>query len=264
MLAIRPDQRRDDRPVPLRPPDVRGAFEVHLTVGPGAAEALAAWAAGHGQGHGHDDDHGPRLKFTHILLDRGASPSQPMLTLRADGTLAEAAAVTARVGARLGRAGFTVLRAKIEATPWAEGVPVSDEDAVSHGAGRYFEHHVKLLLPAPAPTPSNVPGADPARLAELTELAVRHGAHLSRNPRRVRADGRREWFVTQRCRLVGLDTAGRRLAELLRDLAADGREITSVEREFVVVDSDGTLDAGWITEHGHTPGPYGCGEVEPI
>ncbi|MFJ4185214.1 hypothetical protein [Kitasatospora sp. NPDC089509] len=256
MLAIRSDQRRDDRPGPLRPPDVRGAFEVHLTVGPGAAEALAAWAAGHGQVHG--------LKFTHILLDRGASPSQPMLTLRADGTLAEVAAVTARVGARLGRAGFTVLRAKIEATPWAEGVPVSDEDAVSHGAGRYFEHHVKLLLPAPAPTPSIVPGADPARLAELTELAVRHGAHLSRNPRRVRTDGRREWFVTQRCRLVGLDTAGRRLEELRRDLAADGREIASVEREFVVVDSDETLDAGWITEHGHTPGPYGCGEVESI
>ncbi|MFF2076770.1 hypothetical protein ACFVXG_18660 [Kitasatospora sp. NPDC058162] len=247
MLAIHPDQRRNARPARPAPPDVRGDFEVHLTVGPGAAEALAAWADRHGHGHG--------LKFTHILLERGASPSQPMLTLRAAGTLEEVAAVTARARGRLGRAGFTVLRAKIEATPWAEGVPASDEDAVPHGAGRYFEHHVKLLLPG-----HPVPTTDIARLTELAELAVRHGAHLSRNPRRVREDGRREWFVTQRCRLVGLDTAGRRLDALLRDLAADGREVASVEREFVVVDSDEALDAGWITEHGYGAGRYGVGE----
>ncbi|MFJ7250200.1 hypothetical protein ACIQWA_36955 [Kitasatospora sp. NPDC098652] len=255
MLAIHPDQRLDDRPAQpaqLALPTVRGGFEVHLTVGHGAADALAAWADGHG------------LKFTHILLERGASPSQPMLTLRADGTLEEVAALTARVRGRVERAGFTVLRAKIEATPWAEGVPASDEDAASHGAGRYFEHHVKLLLPAqaqalpqaqaPAQTahPAQTPAADPARFAELTALAVRHGAHLSRNPRRTREDGRREWFVTQRCRLVGLASAGRRLDELLRDLSADGREVASVEREFVVVDSDETLDAGWITEPGHS------------
>ncbi|MFJ2191932.1 hypothetical protein ACIOJE_29030 [Kitasatospora sp. NPDC087861] len=230
MLDTRPDQRRDDR---LAPPDVRGDFEVHLTVAPGAAEALAAWADGHG------------LKFTHILLARGAVPSQPMLTLRAGGTLDEVAAATSRTVGRLARAGFTVLRAKIEATPWAEGVPVSDEDAVPHGSGRYFEHHVKLLLPGRASA------ADSARLAGLTELVVRHGAHLSRNPRRVREDGRCEWFVTQRCRLVGLSAAGLRLEALLRDLAADGHEVLSVEREFVVTDSDEALDAGWISEHEH-------------
>jgi hypothetical protein len=234
MLTASPDRRRDDLPAP---PDVRGDFEVHLTVEPGAAEALAAWADGHG------------LKFTHILLARGAAPSQPMLTLRADGTLAEAAAETSRTAGRLARAGFTVLRAKIEATPWAQGVPASDEEAAAHGARRYFEHHVKLLLPGPDHT------------AGLAGLAVRHDAHLSRNPRRVREDGRCEWFVTQRCRLVGLDTAGRRLEALLRDLAADGREVASVEREFVVLDSDEALDAGWIGEHGHSAGPYGEGDT---
>ncbi|MFI2608255.1 hypothetical protein [Kitasatospora sp. NPDC018619] len=238
MLVTRSDRRRDDRPAP---PDVRGDFEVHLTVEPGAAEALAAWARGHG------------VKFTHILLARGAAPSQPMLTLRADGTLEEVAAAAARTADRLAAAGFTVRRAKIEAAPWARGVPESDEDALAHGPGRYFEHHVKLLLPRPAP------GADAggARLAALTALAVRHGAHLSRNPRRVRADGRCEWFVTQRCRWVGRDTAGRRLDALLRALAADGREVASVEREFVVLDSREALDAGWIDEPGHGARPHG-------
>ncbi|MFJ1933224.1 hypothetical protein ACIOGZ_11250 [Kitasatospora sp. NPDC088160] len=256
MLAIRPDQHRDDR---SGPPDLRGDFEVHLTVEPGAAEALAGWADGHG------------LKFTHILLARGAAPSQPMLTLRANGSLDEVAAATSRTTGRLVRAGFTVLRTKIEATPWAEGVPVSDEDAVPHGARRYFEHHVKLLLPGPLPTAGLT---YPARLADLAELAVRHGAHLSHNPRRIRDDGRREWFVTQRCRLVGLSTAGRRLEALLRGLAAGGREMVSVEREFVAVDSAEALDEGWISEHEqkhereheqrheheHRAGPYGEGD----
>ncbi|MFE2109932.1 hypothetical protein ACFXAF_29275 [Kitasatospora sp. NPDC059463] len=224
MLAPRSDRRPDrqpDRDPAL--PDLRGEFEVHLTVRPGAAEALAGWAADHA------------LKFTHILLDRGAAPSQPMLTLRATGPLDEVAGTAAGTARRLAGAGFTVLRTKIEASPLALGVPASDADAAAHGPARYFEHHVKLLIPGPAPEPG------------LADLAVRHGAHLSHNPRRVREDGLREWFVTQRCRRVGLTTAGHRLEALLAALAADGRRIASVEREFVAVDSDETLDAGWLT-----------------
>ncbi|MFE7558620.1 hypothetical protein [Kitasatospora sp. NPDC057500] len=225
MPATRPDRHPDGASTL---PGLRGDFEVHLTVRPGAAEALAAWAADHG------------LKFTHILLARGAAPSQPMLTLCAAGTLDEVAATTARTAEHLAGAGFAVLRTKIEATPWALGVPASDADATAHGPARYFEHHVKLLLPGPAPAPT------------LAGLAVRHGAHLSHNPRRVREDGHREWFVTQRCRRVGLATAGRRLDALLAGLRDDGHRILSVEREFVAVDSDEALDAGWLTEHDRT------------
>ncbi|GAA2272672.1 hypothetical protein GCM10010430_68300 [Kitasatospora cystarginea] len=229
MLATCSDLGRTGQP---DPPSLCGDFEVHLTVAPAAADALAGWAADHG------------LKFTHILLAQGAAMSQPMLTLRASGTIDEAAAATARTADRMAQAGFTVLRLKIEATPWAEGVPASDGDAAQHGAHRYFEHHVKLLLSG---------SEDPDGLAEL---AARHSAHLSRNARRVRADGLRERFVTQRCRLVGLATAGRRLDALLAELTADGHRIASVEREFVALDSDETLDAGWIAEN-HTAKHHG-------
>ncbi|MFE0464982.1 hypothetical protein ACFW1A_37585 [Kitasatospora sp. NPDC058965] len=204
---------------------LRGDFEVHLTVGAAVADELAVWSAEHG------------LKFTHILLDRGAAVSQPMLTLRESGSFEEVAAVTRRMAGRLAGAGFAVLRVKIEAVPWAEGVPQSDADGARHGAHRYFEHHVKLLL------------AEDESTDGLAELAVRHGAHLSRNARRVRADGLRERFVTQRCRLVGLATAGLRLDALLAELAADGRRTASAEREFVALDTDETLDAGWIDEY---------------
>ncbi|MFG2003403.1 hypothetical protein ACGFNU_30010 [Spirillospora sp. NPDC048911] len=205
--------------------DFAGDFEAHLTVATGAAGAgtLDDWAAPRG------------LKVAHIVLARGRTPSQPMVTLRAAGTLPEARSLTASTAADLRRAGFTVTRTKIEAAPWNAGVPGSDDEP--HAPGRYFEHHVKLVLDAAAA------GTD---LAALTALVVPHGAHLSRNARRVRADGRQERFVTQRRRDVGAGTAGARLEALTTALKTARHEIASVEREYVVFDDDESLDDGWI------------------
>jgi hypothetical protein len=208
--------------------DFAGDFETHLTVRCGEHEldALARWAGERG------------LKFTHIELSRGRVVAQPMLTLRGTGTFAAARAAAEDAAARLCTAGFEVTRLKIEAAPWNEGVPVSDEDAVRLGPGRYFEHHLKLLLAS---------GFDAAALAGAV---VPHAAHLSHNVRRLRADGARERFVTQRCRLVGARTAGRRLEMLTSALNAKGYEIAAVEREYVVFDGDESLDEGWIDEEG--------------
>lgn len=203
-----------------------GDFEAHLTVrcGERDAEALARWAEVRG------------LKFVHIVLDRGRSPSQPMLTLRARGTLEDAMAATERTARALAGDGFDVVRTKVEAAPWNEGVPRTDRDAAALGPGRYFEHHVKVL---------QAPGEDHAG---LDALVAPHAAHLSRNARRVRADGVAERFVTQRCRLVGDATAERRLDALIAALRGRGVRIAEVEREFVVHDSDESWDAGWIEE----------------
>lgn len=209
-----------------------GDFEYHLTVrcGGQAIDELARWAASR------------RLKFTHIVLDRGRSVSQPMLTARGSGALTDVMAAADATMSELRAGGFTVARVKIEAAPWTTGVPRSDEEAVALGAARYFEHHVKVLLPA---------GTDAAALAAT---ATPHSAHLSRNTRRVRDDGRQERFVTQRCRRVGLRTAGRRLDALVTAVRAAGYEVGAVEREFVVVDSDESLDEGWIDERGPRDG----------
>ncbi|MBO2462147.1 hypothetical protein [Actinomadura violacea] len=203
--------------------DFAGDFETHLTARPAAAERLAGWAAARG------------LKFVHIVLDRGRVASQPMLTLRTRGTFADALGDAVRTTADLRADGFEVARVKVEAAPWNAGVPADDADAL--GPGYYFEHHLKLLLD---------PGFDAAALAGA---ARPHTAHLSRNARRVRADGRQERFVTQRCRCVGARTAARRLDALAGELRARGHEIVSVEREFVVHDADESLDDGWIEEN---------------
>lgn len=186
------------------------------------AEALERHAAARG------------AKFVRIELARGRVPVQPMFTLRRSGALAAVRDSVFEFAGDVRAAGFGVTRVKIEATPWTEGVPRTDAEGFALGERFYFEHHVKLLLG---------PGANTAALVAVAEA---HAAHVSANARRVRADGRAERFVTQRCRLVGDGTAAGQLDALVSALA--DYEIVSAEREFVVHDSDESLDAGWIDE----------------
>lgn len=206
-----------------------GEFETHVTVRaerPECVDALRAFAVRH------------RLTFHHIVLDRGLNPSQPMVGRRGRGTLAGELAAASELSRLLSDAGFAVTRVKIEAAPWNRDVPQSDAEAAGRHVGRYFEHHVKLAL-------------DPATdLPALTGLARRHAAHLSRNARRVRDDGKQERFVTQRCYAVGRPSARGRLEALRAALAAGGYAILSVEEEFVVYDSAPAVDAGWIDAGG--------------
>ncbi|PDP85429.1 hypothetical protein CQJ94_21865 [Glycomyces fuscus] len=215
--------------------DFAGDFETHLTLdapGPGRVAEAEEWARRHG------------LKFTHIELDRGESPSQPMVTYHSRGTLDGELAVAERWTARLAEAGFAVLRTKIEVPHQAAGVPATRGAAELMPGSCYFETHVKLLLPASAD------------LAALSAIVEPHRARLSRNARRVRDDGLQERFVTQRCSRVGRGEAGRFEYALLKALeragvALEHREgwqprILSVEREFVVHDTALSVDAGWM------------------
>jgi hypothetical protein len=195
-----------------------GDFETHVTVAPADDAELRLWAEEHGG------------KYTRIVLDRGDSPDQPMLTFRGRGTLDAQRALAGERVERLRDAGFRVVRVKIEAPPFNAGVI---------GDGLYFEHHVKLVL------------ADDVEVAAARETSVRHGAHLSRNARRALVDGRHERFVTQRCYDVEAAEAGRRLDALVAALS--GFTVVEVEREYVVVDDHPGLDDGWLDPARTTP-----------
>ncbi|MGW7411304.1 hypothetical protein [Streptomyces sp. NPDC054863] len=204
-------------------------YESHLTVLCDGDELrrLELWA----------DARRDSVKFTHIALSRGRTPDQPMLTLRGTRPTyeAEAAAVRGTV-ACLTDDGFVVARWKVECAPWAVEVPQDDAGASAArpgaGTGRHFEHHVKLLLPSSYDR------------SALVALAERHGAHVSRNARRQRPDGRQERFVTQRCHDVGDDRAAHALDGLLAELAS--YDVIDVEREYVLLDSGPELDEGWL------------------
>lgn len=204
-----------------------GDFEIHLTGSEWEADRLAAFAAARG------------VKFSHIQLDRGATPLQPMVTVSGSGTFAELRALADQWRTDLRAAGLAVLRVKIEAAPWNDGVPHTDADAT---ADRYFEHHVKVLLPS----------GDPQVLSALTEVVTGHDARVSRNARRERDGGLEERFVTQRCHGVGQRTARARLDGLLAALRDGDHEVLEVEEEYVVSDDALDLDRGWF--HREPPG----------
>lgn len=214
--------------------EFEGDFETHLTVRPVAGhgrpgtgtayEALERWAGAHG------------MKLTRILLDRGASPDQPMLSERGRGSLTALRAAARLRSAHLAAAGFRVVRVKIEAAPWNGDVPRTAAEAAALPPVCHFEHHVKLSL------------RDGTETAAARTVAERHGAHLSRNARRATDGPAHERFVTQRCRGVGRDGARRELEALLAALDQAGLHVLEREEEFVVHDDHPGLDAGWITE----------------
>ncbi|MFB9555898.1 hypothetical protein [Streptomyces roseoviridis] len=188
-------------------------YETHVTVRcgtEGERARLDGWAAERG------------LKVTTIVLARGRMPVQPMLTLP-DRTGHPA------VVAGLRAAGFEPVRVKVETVPWSE-------EPAGPGGG-YYEHHLKLALPAAHDR------------AAIEALVVPHGAHVSWNARRVLPGpgGRHERFVTQR-HPGPADAAGRACDGLLAALRSAGYEVVAEEREFVLCDSDLSVDEGWLEE----------------
>jgi hypothetical protein len=202
-------------------PQFEGPLETHLTVAATVdPDALERFAQRH------------NLRFAHIVLPRGAHPSQPMLTRRARGTLAGELAHANRLAQTLRDAGFAVCRTKIEASPANADVPPFD----AGDAGRYFESHIKLRLP----TCSD--------LAALAAFATARQAHLSANARRVAAGGEQTRFVTQRVQGAGCLRAVAEADALAQALTELGYAVVGVETEYVVYDSNLAIDAGWIGE----------------
>ena len=181
---------------------------------------LAEWADKHG------------FKFTHIVLDRGISISQPMITTHRHGAPGSIAAFASDLSMSLWTDGFRPRRIKIEVGLDAALVPADDLEGAARPDSNYFEYHFKLLLDG---------GAD---LRPLREIAQRHHAHVSRNNLKTRDDGTVERFVTLRCHDVGRETADRRSAALRAELAE--YEIVEYEAEYVVSDDNLALDDGWI------------------
>lgn len=160
------------------------------------------------------------LRVLHIVLDRGAHASQPMVSWRGDMEPEAARARLSEIRARLSADGHEVLRVKLEAPP-------------EHPTELYLEQHVKLRLPVDA------------ELGALAELGRRHGAHLSRNARRV-AVGASQRFLTQRH--PGPWSVARPVFEaLVRALTDAGHDIEACERESVLLDTALELDDGWLT-----------------
>lgn len=202
-----------------------GSFEAHVTVAPGSAEEMRAFAAS-------CDALG--VKCVRIVLPHGVASVQPMTASYHRGTLREVQDEVNDLARALVRAGLRITRVKIEAHGRNADVPRTREEAMMLPPQNYFEHHVKVVLPKGA----SVDG--------VASVAARHDAHLSRNANVVRSDGSEERFVTLRSYHVGRDEAEASFEALLDALEGLGFPLKNRLREYTVVDSDLAIDAGWM------------------
>lgn len=173
------------------------SWELHLTV-VGAAHALDAFAACTGAA---------RLRLE--VEGDDAAHVEEMMTLRLPPD-ADAAMTAATLSARAVDLGIAIVRTKVEA-------PIDDATPAL-----YLEHHVRVRLPRPS-------------LPELSVLAARHHAHLSRRAR-SRELGDEERYLTVRFEAHETAREAAALEELVRALARASFAITKVERERVVLD----------------------------
>ncbi|WNG54514.1 hypothetical protein F0U59_06720 [Archangium gephyra] len=202
-----------------------GAFEAHITVAARSEDDLRRFRAFCDMAS---------VKCIFIELGRGAEPFQPMTASYHHGTLPHALEEARAMARALAAEGFDVKRLKLEALGKNRDIPEDDATARAQPAN-YFEFHVKVLLPS--------------GLTDLDALRARcetHGAHLSRNARKVREDGASERFVTLRVYGLGRANAEARFSALLDDLAATGLKLTQRMREWTVYDSNHGLDRGWL------------------
>lgn len=199
-----------------------GAFEAHVTVRcePARAADFAALC--------------DRLAVKHIVIElpAGEVVTQPMTASAHRGALREVQSEVHELARALVAAGYEVVRTKIEALPRNRDIP-DDDAAAAAEPGRYFEYHLKLVIPPEV------------ELAPILACARAHAARLSRNARRVRADGSQERYLTLRLPGLGRQHADARFAALEAAVAALPVAVTRRVREYTVYDSNLALDRGW-------------------
>ena len=213
----------------------QGDFEVHLTVRAAAADPVDAPEPLDSLEAFNQWCREQQVKCIRIVLARGEHVEQPMATWRRAETHLPAVIEEAHEMARSAeKEGLTVTRVKVEAAPQNQDVPVADIDAQGHPPDNYFEHHVKLQRA--------VEQSEDA----LTDVCLRHGAHLSRNAFRQSADGLQERFVTLRSYGIGRDSSVAALKSLMADLEKLQEVVLETESEYCVYDSNLALDDGWL------------------
>ena len=203
-----------------------GAFEAHITIEslPDAAtkERFMAFCEKNA------------LKGIEIELSRGDFMHQPMTCSLHEGDFQEVLGNVQHIAQNLAAEGFPVTRVKLEAAPFNAELPQTNAEVVQHAPSNYFEHHLKLLLPAEADTDL------------LLQICEKYHAHLSRNAFKKLQDGMSERFVTIRNYGLGKAEAEQSLCDLRNAIEAVGFQVIKSITEYCVYDDCLDLDANWL------------------
>jgi hypothetical protein len=139
-----------------------------------------------------------------------------------------------RIADGLSRAGFDVVRRKIETVPWHPAAPSKKHANPKMPKDAYFECHLNVRL------------EDPLRRAELEAIAHGHDCHLSRNTFKKLADGTSTVMMTLR-RYSGTSEEVQELVAGIRaHIEEEGFAVEKEIVEFSLFDSKVSHDAEWI------------------
>jgi hypothetical protein len=169
---------------------------------------------------------------------------------------------------------FQVIRTKLEASPSSLGttsysspsLPDSEEEAtIFFPSTNYFEFHIRLRLKRHR----NVEEEGNRERAEntlkereerkkLLDLVRPFGGHLSRSAFKLLSEEEEHRFVTLRLYHLGKKSAYEKLEQTLEALRSGGYVIDGTQREYAVMDSNVSLDAGWIEPSTSPYASYCC------
>ena len=143
-----------------------------------------------------------------------------------------------RIRKSLSCAGFMVVRGKIEVPPYHPGVPGEDCQHNDRPKNQYFESHINVLLP---------PESGEAEDRKLREIAEVFTCHLSRNRFKIKADGSYNQMLTYRQYDMLREPFEQQVAEITKELVAEGFIIEKVVTEFSIYDTNVFHDIAWVS-----------------
>ena len=173
------------------------------------------------------------VKAIHIELPSGEFPSHFITGSIHTGSLENVVREVDALARQLESNGFKPTRRKIEAMVQNRAVPVTDDEAARQPDSNYFEFHTKVTLQA---------GLD---ITGLEAICRSYGAHLARSASNRLAGDATQRFVTLRFYGEGKARAESRFSSMIAELQTAAYEPSHVLKEYVVMDTNPKLDAGW-------------------
>ena len=151
-----------------------------------------------------------------------------------DETVAEAKADMVSICTLLTKAGFGVVRSKIETVPWHPLAP-SEHNGMKHFEGSHFETHFGVII------------NHPEDVENLKEISNRFNLHLSKNILKRRPDGSYIQMATYRSYDKVSEDFSLLVDEILKAMYAKHLTLEKLPKiEFAVYDTNHLHDMNWI------------------
>ena len=132
---------------------------------------------------------------------------------------------------------FDVIRLKLESLATNEGVPQTDEEANNIPGDTYFEYHIKIKDATASKESDNVLKNLSYKLTEDLNIRVPFSCNNLKDFQR---------FLNARTYNIGFQNSFEKVKKIKATVESNGYEIDRIISEFIVYDTNKSLDTGWL------------------